>query len=472
MNQDTALDTTSATSSPATDPDVITSVADFIAKIVQIEGEDGAEIFYRGHADASWSLTPSIFRTPKGVEKEHLLFRDMVARMPQSFSGCKSALDYLVQMQHYELPTRLLDVSTNPLVALYFACVKADATGKEKLIAGLDAALRVALSSYPHPKDLQRYAGQMGAVGAIMSILSEAATIDNRESEVLLTDAIGSDQLKDIGVNDPIRLAIEAGKNAGEKARSKDGMVYLFSIPDTKVKYYDSDTVSILASLARCKANEVDISLYAPKKNKGYFTEGLCSDDEQEFLWGRLHLHEMRYHGVIPHESQESLANDKSWISKIWEDIILKTPIHEIGSTYLAQFNKERGIQSLLYQIRGEKPHFQALIQPCDLVNIFLVKAKNDNPRIINQSGAFLLFGLGLYLGKGPDGSQEALRCGKNEPAVIPSAWIARKFRVPAEKKETILKELARMGITESYLFPEMEKYAKELKKKYGGQAK
>ena len=53
------------------------------------------------------------------------MFHDMVAYVPQSFSECKSALDYLVQMQHYELPTRLLDVTTNPLVALYFACESA-----------------------------------------------------------------------------------------------------------------------------------------------------------------------------------------------------------------------------------------------------------------------------------------------------------------------------------------------------------
>ena len=104
------------------DSSEVTSVSDFIEKVVMLNKEAGTEVFYRGHADENWELKPSIFRKPNGVEIEHQLFRDMVAHTPQSFSGCKSALDYLVQMQHYELPTRLLDVSTNPLVALYFAC--------------------------------------------------------------------------------------------------------------------------------------------------------------------------------------------------------------------------------------------------------------------------------------------------------------------------------------------------------------
>ena len=107
---------------PASEEIRISSVSEFIEKIVQRDKEAGTETFYRGHADKDWDLLPSIFRTPNGVEKEHLLFHDMVAHEPQSFSECKSTLDYLVQMQHYGLPTRLLDMTMNPLVALYFAC--------------------------------------------------------------------------------------------------------------------------------------------------------------------------------------------------------------------------------------------------------------------------------------------------------------------------------------------------------------
>jgi hypothetical protein len=90
-------------------------------------------------------------------------------------------LDRLVRMQHYSLPTRLLDITSNPLIALYFACK----------------------SKYGKEVD---------------------------------------------------------GKFKGEE----EGEVVIFTIERSQLKYFDSDTVSCIANLARLPKREkveIDFSL-------------------------------------------------------------------------------------------------------------------------------------------------------------------------------------------------------------------
>ncbi len=54
------------------------------------------------------------------------MHRELISTHPQEFSGDNLMLDRLVRMQHYGLPTRLLDVTANFLAALYFACAQHD----------------------------------------------------------------------------------------------------------------------------------------------------------------------------------------------------------------------------------------------------------------------------------------------------------------------------------------------------------
>lgn len=101
---------------------IIDSVSKFVEFVVSWKKEGKAPIAFRGQKYHEWKAVPKIFRPDIGMlDYERESVRDIVAVHPQEFSQDNSMFDRLVRMQHFDLPTRLLDATSNPLVALYFA---------------------------------------------------------------------------------------------------------------------------------------------------------------------------------------------------------------------------------------------------------------------------------------------------------------------------------------------------------------
>lgn len=406
----------------------IESVSDYlnILQEIRVEYKDkNLTFFFRGSGNKEWKNIPSVYRTRNFIEKEKEIYYEMIARCPQYFTHCESTLEHLVMMQHYDVPTRLLDISENPLVALFFACSEQkEQRINEKTNKPYDFFYdgRVDVFNIPD-KEIKQYNSDTGAMLANLAKIGHDFNFVLHKivqtMEIALSVFSEGDYLFSEELFDRLPIGLDVFMEIARKLFEKEKKLKELAVGE---EIEDSQLKALLEKLIL--ADDIMIN---------WLDEYLSSTDDN------------------------NLETKIQFIKAVIEQL----------KYYTFHFKKQYQKNNVLFRryihfIRQEKSYFEPdLIEIKDLESVICIKVKQDNPHIIRQNGAFFLFGIKEKWGN------------KLECASIPDKYYSKLEAkkvvciIPAGKKTDILDELKYLSISNGHLFTDIDKVAIDVKSKY-----
>ena len=125
----------------------IANISDYVQSVCQLNADANKfpqlwsqELLFRGQSNKAYELLPGIARGRHSscqctiFNDERNLIEMAKFKMPDVFRNDQTPLELLALLQHHGVPTRLLDVTENALVALYFACCSNPNTDGEVIV--------------------------------------------------------------------------------------------------------------------------------------------------------------------------------------------------------------------------------------------------------------------------------------------------------------------------------------------------
>jgi hypothetical protein len=143
-------------------PDLIHSVAQLVELVSE---QRPGRWLYRGQSDACWDVRCAIDREihiarrgslPRVEYEQHLLNEFKRRAVPFLTHAPRSEWEWLGLAQHHGLPTRLLDWSTNPLVALFFAVWSNDGSRDASIVRYLHNGPAMDVGEQSDPFEIDR----------------------------------------------------------------------------------------------------------------------------------------------------------------------------------------------------------------------------------------------------------------------------------------------------------------------------
>jgi len=133
---------------------VATAVLEIIADEQAHHPEEGVEFFFRGEscnfrhrgdpsAELDSTIPSCVDRVPIWRERERDLYHEALRLNVASFHDDRTMVERIARMQHYGLPTRFADASTNVLAALHFALGGGNLNVEERMKDEEDGFVRV-----------------------------------------------------------------------------------------------------------------------------------------------------------------------------------------------------------------------------------------------------------------------------------------------------------------------------------------